>query len=125
MDVGWGRDDNAIYQCEVHGGENQHWLLRQTPEGYCIIQSSYSGKCLDLAAFSHENGAITVAWEFWGADNQVWKLEQLEDQSFLIRARHSGLVLEIAGATLDNGRYVVQWEWHGGDNQRWWIVPAV
>ena len=119
VDVGWERDDAAVYQCEIHGGVNQHWILRQTTDGFYVIQSWYSGKCLDVSGFSCEPGAPVVLWNYWNGQNQVWSIDQLEDGSHVIRARHSGYVLDLAGGTTQNGPHLMQWDWHRGDSQRW------
>lgn len=125
IDVGWDRSDGALYQCEIHGGVNQRWVLRQTSDGYYVIQSWYSLKCLDVCGFSHEEGASIVLWNYWNGQNQLWSIHQLDDGSYMIRARHSGYVLDLAGGTTENGPHLMQWNWHGGDSQRWWIAPAI
>lgn len=125
LDVSPELADEALYQCEVHGGQNQHWLIREAAHGYYVIQSWYSGKCLDVMGFSQVPGGRIVLWPYWHGDNQLWRLEPQSDGAFVLRAKHSGQVLDLEGGTAENGAHVIQWECHGGDNQRWWLSPAI
>jgi hypothetical protein len=91
------------------------------------IQSVRSGKCVDVYAFSHSDGAGTVQWDCWGGANQQWTLEPVPgDQHpvsdggrFFLRAGHSNKCLEVAGFGTHDGADVVQWSCWGGANQQW------
>jgi serine protease AprX len=82
------------------------------------ILARHSGKALDVWAFSNQNGAQIVQWDWHGGDNQRFWLEPLADGSYRIVAKHSGKVLDVWAFSNQNGAQIVQWDWHGGDNQR-------
>lgn len=86
------------------------------------IVSKRSGKSLDIAGQSIENGANLGQWDYWGGSNQKWVIEEKEDGSFLIVNLYSGKCLDVSGGSNENGANVLQWDCWGGDNQKWNIA---
>lgn len=125
LDVSWQRSDDAVYQFDGHKNINQHWHLRDAGEGFVVIMSAYSGKCLDVDGHSEDEGALIHQWNYTGGWNQHWRLHELEDGSYQICARHSGQAMDAASWDVENGVRPVQWGWHGADIQRWWLKPAI
>jgi endoglucanase len=69
-------------QWVCHGGDNQVFELRELPgsDGYVQIVAEHSGKCLDVAGQSRDEGAPIQQFECRdavaeaGYGNQSWKL---------------------------------------------------
>jgi hypothetical protein len=78
-----------------------------------------SGKALDVAGISTDNGARVHLWSPNGLNNQVWAIEPLGDGNVRLVVRHSGQVLDVAWGSTDVGAVVFQWPWNGDANQRW------
>ena len=85
------------------------------------LVSVNSGKVLDVAGISEDDGATIHQWESLGNPNQQWQVEPLDDGSYRVTAAHSGKVAEVADASTEDGANVQQWTWTGGDHQRWEI----
>ncbi len=83
------------------------------------ITVSHSGKALDVAGVSMDDGAGVIVWPPNGGVNQKWNIEPLGDGNVRLVAGHSGKVLDVAGASKEDGAGIVQWPWNGGPNQRW------
>jgi hypothetical protein len=91
---------------------------------YGTIRAQHSGKVLDIAQASTDDGAALIQYEWKGTDNQRFAVDDVGGGRFVIRAKHSGLVLDVAGASLDDGAAVTQWGRHGGPNQQWVALGA-
>jgi hypothetical protein len=105
-------------------------LLKEEPMGKPVgspysWQAMHSGKVLDVAYASPDNGALIIQWDriIDGRRNQQFHLDPLGGDQFALRAAHSGKVLDVANASSDNGVQIIQWDWHGGSNQRWRRLP--
>ncbi|TYZ07605.1 OmpA family protein [Hymenobacter lutimineralis] len=90
---------------------------------YGVISRS-SGRALDIASASPENGSRGVQWEFTQAQSQQWRFTPVTANSsyYRIEARHSGKALTLEGPG-DNAA-VVQQPWSGSLYQQWRIVAA-
>lgn len=88
------------------------------------IVSVHSGKALDVAGASRDDGAIIHQWQYAGGANQQWRLEVTGDGYYRIISVHSGKCLDIAGASTRDGEAVIQSSCHDGDNQRWRLISA-
>ncbi|MGI8983991.1 MAG: RICIN domain-containing protein [Acidimicrobiales bacterium] len=80
---------------------------------------SHSGKALDVAFVSTDDGAGVIVWPPNGGVNQRWSVEPLGDGNVRLVAGHSGNVLDVAGASTADGAGIIQWPLNGGSNQRW------
>jgi hypothetical protein len=56
------------------GGDNERWSLISTGEGSFVILGKNSGKCLNVASGSVDNGAGIVQYDCANAANQKWYL---------------------------------------------------
>lgn len=90
---------------------------------YKII-SKNSGKALDLAWGSPDNGANILQYSYYGYTNQKWYITKLSNGYYTIKNAASGKVLDVAGGSYDNGANVLQWSYGGGANQEWSIEPV-
>lgn len=89
------------------------------------IRVKHSGKLLDVAGVSTDNGANVHQWDASGGDNQKWKFENAGDGYYFVKAKHSGKVLDVSGQpNPGDGANVHQWAFHGGENQQWKLETA-
>ena len=80
------------------------------------IKSVDSGKCLDVAYASHENGGNIYQWDCHGGNNQKWELVP-DGPNFQIKSVDSGKCLDV-DASQENGDNIYQWDC-GRINQMW------
>ena len=85
------------------------------------VSARHSGRVLDVAGASSDNGAPIIQWGYHGGGNQLFQLEPLDDGSYRLVAQHSGRVVDVEGGFTENGTRIIQWDWHGGANQRFQI----
>jgi Ricin-type beta-trefoil lectin domain-like len=86
---------------------------------YFELVARHSGKCLDVAHISEEDGADVLQGTCWGGPNQHWWLRSVGNGYYEIVARHSGKCLDVAGASQDHAADVIQWTCAGVPNQQW------
>ena len=61
----------------------------------------HSGKYIDVAGSSKQNGATVDQWEYHGGNNQQWVIRDAGNGYYYIISKCNGLYL-----TVDNGRIV-------------------
>ncbi len=71
-------DGALLSQWPYWGGSNEIFLVNPTSDGYVTINPTNSGKCLDVAGISKNNGAPVQQWSCWGGDNQKWTLAPVQ-----------------------------------------------
>ncbi|WP_374224156.1 family 43 glycosylhydrolase [Streptomyces sp. ISL-66] len=92
-----------------------------TPASYTLVNRN-SGKCLDVANGSPDDGANVRQWSCNGADAQKWRIEdQGDDTSRLVNVA-SGKVLDIADCSGSDGADIRQWSWLNNTCQRFRMV---
>jgi len=125
LDVSEFSQENCanVFQCTLHGGDNQQWILVKTPDGYFYIFAKHSGKCLDVEEYKQDDCANVWQYAFHGGDNQKWELRDIGNGYFHVIAKHSGKCLDVEGYKQDDCANVWQITLHGGDNQQWKLVP--
>lgn len=102
---------NAAAKLDVVAGEG----LVTTPVS---LMARHSGKVLDVAGASTDNGAPIIQFGPNGQGNQRFRLEPVGDGLVRLVVEHSGKVLDVAGASTDNSAPVIQFPWNGQANQR-------
>ena len=115
------RDNTAVDggpDIDAQDGQFAGTVYPQTPRLIGAVSARHSGKVLDVAGGSADNGARIIQWDYHGGGNQLFRLEPLGDGSYRLVAQHSGRVLDVEGGSADNGARIIQWDWHGGPNQR-------
>jgi len=83
-----------------------------------------SGKALDIAWGSSDNGANILQYTYNGYNNQKWYLEPTGDGYYVIKSVATGKVVDVSGKSTANGGDVIQWQSNGGWNQQWKIVAV-
>ncbi|WP_258104255.1 RICIN domain-containing protein [Marinoscillum sp. MHG1-6] len=90
--------------------------------GNYTIVSSHSGKVLDVAYWSSEDGGNVWQWTATNGSNQSWAFTYNSEGFYSIVSQHSSLALAVDGASLDNGGNIVQATISNGYEQQWEIV---
>ena len=112
-----------MLQYTYQGYANQKWYIEKQPSGYYTIKCYASGKVLDIAGCSSENGANVQQWEYMNGENQEWSIEKAGDYYKIIN-RRSGKALDVSGRSAADNANVLQWDYNGQDNQLWRISLA-
>lgn len=80
-----------------------------------------SGKALDIAWGSQDNGANVLQYTYNGYSNQKWYLESTGEGYYYIKSVATGKVVDVSGKSTSNGGDVIQWQKNNGWNQQWKI----
>lgn len=88
----------------------------------CKITSLKSGKVMEIAQGSTQDGARLQQWTFNGAENQLWRLVPVSPDSYIIVSARSSKALDVPGHSTSNDTQIEQWAYNGGANQHWRVV---
>jgi hypothetical protein len=88
------------------------------------IVNEETGKVLDVANWSRDDGANIQQWSFAGQRNQRWDVIDVGRGDVAIVSQNSGRVLDVSGFSTRNGGNVQQYRWSSQNNQRWRIESA-
>lgn len=104
-----------------HGGGAmvKFWWERR----FHSLVAAHSGKCVDVAGGSRDNGANAIQWDCHGGGNQSWRLVK-KGAYYQVIAKHSGKCLTVQGGSRSSGANVFQNACHGGDQQLWRFVKV-
>ncbi len=65
-----------ISQWEYWGGDNQKFRLEPAPfqlySNFYKLVAKHSGRCVEVAGGSPDDGAPIIQWDYWGGSNQHW-----------------------------------------------------
>lgn len=86
------------------------------------LTAQHSGKNLEVAGGSAEEGANVHQWADSGMSNQQWKAVEVGDGYYKLLSQSSGKALEVAGSGHHDGANVQQGTDNGGPNQKWKIT---
>ena len=86
---------------------------------YYKIVNRNSGKALNIAGGSSENGAAVEQYGYEGWNSQKFQILEAESGYFKIVSLHSGKVLDINALSSEDGAACIQWDYSGGWNQQW------
>ncbi|PHN03377.1 RICIN domain-containing protein [Flavilitoribacter nigricans] len=91
---------------------------------YYYLQAVHSGKVVQLARNSNDNGVLINQWDKTGATTQQFKFVPKEDGYYNIVVRSSGKLLDVSQVSQSDGAVFHQWEYWNGDNQKFKLEPA-
>jgi hypothetical protein len=94
------------------------------PSASYTLTAQHSGKCLEVAGGSTQDGAAVDQWDYRAAPSQQWQITPLGNGFCTVRSVASGLLLGVAGAAPGNGASVVQRAADAGPGQQWQITPV-
>lgn len=117
-------DGAAIATWPYWGYSNQKFLALRNGTGY-LLKASHSGKCVDIAAYSADDGGAAQQKTCSGASNQTYRLIPVSTDSanipegrYTLHAAHSNLCLDVPSSSPSNYVQLQQWTCHGGSNQQ-------
>ena len=83
-----------------------------------MIKCVNSGKVLDVAWGSKDDGANVQQCSYNGGSAQQWELRKVGN-SYAIINRGSGKALDVSGRSTADNANVLQWRYSGAANQLW------
>jgi hypothetical protein len=89
------------------------------PSAAGTIQSLSSGKCLDVARGSKDDGAPVIQYACHAGLNQRWRVVPRREDAFELVNAASGKCLQVRGGAAAAGAPVVQGACAGRDDQLW------
>ncbi len=113
--------NNGIGGARLLDVERLIQVLPNFTEPEYLLKNVGSGKCLDVAGGSLDNGANVHQWDCHNTANQRWKIQVEGDLYKLINVQ-TGKVLDVSGVSQDNGANVHQWDWLNYANQKWSFI---
>lgn len=120
-----------LQQWDCVDGDAQKFVLEQSPlsrwPSDVVIKSRLSGRCLDVAARSVDNGANIQTWDCSDTTNQTFKMvtQQNTPGGLLgFQSANGGRCLDVAGRSVDNGANLQQWDCVLGPNQLFRLVQV-
>lgn len=93
-------------------------------EGDYVITAAHSGKCVDVAAASTQNGARIQQWDCNGTVAQVFRVTSVGGGYYKIENPNSNKAFDITEVSTQNGAPLQQWGYGGGQNQQFSIEYA-
>ncbi len=123
-------DGGNVCEWSYWGGSGQSWVLESALESAAVTEGEYyiknvnSGKYLDVANSSADNGANIQQWEFNGCAAQTFKIQSAGNGYYALLTGASGYTksVDVLNGSTDNGANIDQWEYWGGDMQLFKIV---
>ncbi len=100
-------------------GNAQQWQVTSLGNGEYRIDHVISGRTLDVAGVSADNGANIHLWSYVGGNNQRWRIEPVSGNDYRIISVHSDRALDVQDGSSSSGANIQQWEFHGGPHQLW------
>ncbi|WP_437517900.1 RICIN domain-containing protein [Sorangium sp. So ce1099] len=88
------------------------------------LVNRHSGKVMEVAGASAEDGAAVVQNPDSGGDNQKWSLNYNGSGYFRLTNVKSGKVLDVPDESTSDGIALKQWTNHDGDNQVWLLIDV-
>ena len=126
---GWG--GNPSFTSETmeidHVRFNSYSATSQVPvasDQWFRLVNRQSGKVLDVAGPSNDDGANIHQWSWVNGESQQWRLEADDIGAYKVFNRASGALPDVAGGSWDNGANVQQWSDVGTPQQRWLLQPV-
>lgn len=93
-------------------------------DGRVSFISELSGKALEVADYSGDNGANIIQWSYWGGLNQQWDITHIGGGYYAVTAAHSGKSIDVYEWSTEDGGEIRQWDHWGGANQQWLLQYA-
>ena len=88
-------------------------------DGYHVLISRNSSKCLDVSGASTSDGAVVIQWACTADANQQWEMVPAGGSYFNLRARHSGKCLNVVGSSVSDAALLEQRACGAGASFQW------
>lgn len=99
-------------------------LSNTLADGRYTIIARHSGKALEVADGSDNNGANIQQWTSNGSLNQQFDIRQEVPGIYSLRAAHNGKSLDVYDWETEPGSNIALWEYWGGEPQQFNIVGS-
>ncbi len=123
-------DENEVSDTNVqlytnNKAKSQQWEItyNSKTDDYNIVNIA-SGKSLDVAGASVNNGANIQLWESNQSCAQRWKIVEESGEIVKIVSACSNKVLDVSSGRMENGRNIQLWNDNETNAQRWVLAPA-
>lgn len=90
-------------------------------DGIYKIVSRKSGRALDVAGRSRNDGSKIQLWDAGNAANQQWVLTALPGGAYKIVGLESGKAMDLPRSSVDDGASIHQWQASASPSQKWRI----
>ncbi|MDQ2075132.1 family 43 glycosylhydrolase [Marinimicrobium sp. ABcell2] len=93
-------------------------------EGMYSFTSRHSGKALEVAYASTDNGANIVQYDYFGGLHQNWYVIDQGTGNYSLINAGSLKSMDVWEASTSAGANIAQWDYWGGAGQRWSLNPV-
>jgi len=100
-------DGARVTQWQCHGGLNQDWEVKYTPEGFSTLISSNSKLALSVENGSKDNGDIMVQQTFTSKPNQQFIIQK-DNGVFVLKSKHSQKCVDVSRGSKIDGPEIIQ-----------------
>jgi hypothetical protein len=94
------------------------------PQKWYYLIVKHTGKVLNIAGASTDNGGNAIQYQKSVSDNSLWRFEDAGDGYYYIIAKHSGRALQVNGGNKEDGGNVNQWTKENADHHKWRLEHA-
>jgi hypothetical protein len=106
------------------GDDGSRWKAEEVEDSsrtYYKITNQATGKVLEVAGPSTENGGHLQVFPAHNHDTQKWRFGYVEQGYWTITNAYNQKVIDVSGAGRDNGASILQWDYLGNasHNQQW------
>lgn len=116
--------DGVNVQQENCSDERAIWDLIDLGGREVAAYNRASGKVLDVAGASQDDGANVQQWTWNGTGAQRWRVENIDGRRVRLVSQNSGKCLDVSNRATNAGANIAQYRCHGGDNQFWQLASA-
>lgn len=116
--------NNNYFQITSDGGDNggDNGGSGEVSNGTYYLQAAHSGKYVEVAGFSTDNGGNIQQWGYQSGTQKQWTLTHVADGYYKLINKLSGKAMDVANFSMDNGGDIHQWGYSGSDNQLFKLV---
>ena len=111
-----------IWNC--NGWNNQKWTFASTGDGYYEIKGVGSGKLMEVAGLSRDDGGNVAIYADSDVPQQHWAVTPTGDGYYFLINRYSGLCLGVDEGSTADGANIEQQPYASLTRQQWQIIPS-
>ncbi len=102
----------------------QQWNISSNASGVYTLTNVASGRVLDIASGSYDNGAKAIIYNSNGGNNQKFALIKTRNNAYRISPLSSTKSVEVKDAATNNGAAIIQYRYWETTNQQWELIPV-
>ncbi len=97
------------------------WAAGKVPDGRYRLVNRKTGKAIDVAGRSKEDGGKLTQFQYGGQPNQQWNISALGGDFYLLVGVESGKAINVPQGTTEDGVALLQGNVNKGPTQKWKI----